>query len=162
MNHRCNPSRLRIQARTACIGAALVAALGAALVATTASAQPAPNDALYQQLGGQAGLLALTDDFMVRLLADPRMNPFFKDVDSLQFKQRLAAQFCEVSGGPCRLKEPDMKKAHAGVDITRTDFNALVEVLQHSMEARGMAFTTQNRLLARLAPMHRDIVNAPP
>ena len=54
-----------------------------------------------------------------------------------------------------------MKKAHAGVDITRTDFNALVEVLQQSMDARGISFSTQNRLLAKLAPMHRAIVNAP-
>ena len=161
MNHRCNPSRLRIRARTAFIGAAFVAALAAALAAGMASAQPAPNDALYQQLGGQAGLQALTDDFMLRLLADPRMNPFFKDVDTAQFKAQLAAQFCEVSGGPCRLKEPDMKKVHAGVDITRTDFNALVEVLQQSMDGRGISFSAQNRLLAKLAPMHRAIVNAP-
>ena len=27
------------------------------------------------------------------------------------------------------------------------------------MDARGIAFSTQNQLLARLAPMHREIVN---
>ena len=161
MNHRCNPIRLRARARAGFIGVALVAGFVSAFVATAAGAQPAPNDALYQQLGGQAGLVTLTDDFMLRLLADPRMNPFFKDVEPRQFKEQLAAQFCEVSGGPCKLKDADMKKAHAGVDITRTDFNALVEVLQQTMEARGMSFSTQNRLLAKLAPMHRAIVNAP-
>ena len=98
---------------------------------------------------------------MLRLLADPRMNPFFKDVDAAQFKQQLTAQLCEVSGGPCKLKDANMKKVHAGVDITRTDFNAMVEVLQQSMDARGIPFATQSRLLARLAPMHREIVNAP-
>lgn len=55
-----------------------------------------------------------------------------------------------------------MKKAHAGIDVTRTDFNALVEVLQHSMDTQGIAFSAQNRLLAKLAPMHREIVNFPP
>ena len=161
MNHRCHAIRLRARARAGFIGAALVAGLVTAFVATAAGAQPAPNDGLYQQLGGQAGLVTLTDDFMLRLLADPRMNRFFKDVEPRQFKEQLAAQFCEVSGGPCRLKDADMKKAHAGVDITRTDFNALVEVLQQSMDARGISFSTQNRLLAKLAPMHRAIVNAP-
>jgi hemoglobin len=29
------------------------------------------------------------------------------------------------------------------------------------MDARGIAFTTQNKLLAKLAPMHRDIINTP-
>lgn len=129
-------------------------------LALAAHAQPA-DDSLYRQLGGQPGLTKLMDDFMTRLLADQRMNPFFKDVDHQHVKAQLVAQFCEVSGGPCRLKGPDMKKAHEGMDITKRDFNALVEVLQDSMNAQGIAFSTQNQLLARLAPMHRDIINTP-
>ena len=129
-------------------------------LALTAHAQPA-DDSLYRQLGGQPGLTQLMDDFMTRLLADKRMNPFFKDVDHPHVKAQLVAQFCEVSGGPCKLKGPDMKKAHEGMDITKGDFNALVEVLQDSMSAQGIAFSTQNKLLARLAPMHRDIINTP-
>jgi hemoglobin len=119
------------------------------------------DDSLYQQLGAQPGLVKLMDDFVPRLVADRRMNPFFKDVEPVHLKQQLVDQFCQVSGGPCELKGPDMKKAHAGFDITKADFNALVEVLQHSMDAQGIAFTTQNRLLAKLAPMHRDIINTP-
>jgi hemoglobin len=129
-------------------------------LALAAHAQPV-DDSLYQQLGGQPGLTKLMDDFMTRLLADKRMNPFFKDVDHAHVKAQLVAQFCEVSGGPCKLKGPDMKKAHDGMDITKRDFNALVEVLQDSMSAQGIAFSTQNKLLARLAPMHRDIINTP-
>lgn len=135
---------------------------GTLLAIGSAQAQTAPaDDSLYRQLGGQPGLVRLMDDFMVRLLADKRMNPFFKDVDHAHVKAQLVAQFCEVSGGPCKLKGPDMQKAHAGMDITKGDFNALVEVLQDSMGAQGIAFATQNRLLARLAPMHRDIINTP-
>ena len=139
--------------------------IGAALSAAPAFAQSAytpaipANDALYQQLGGEAGLTKLMDDFMQRLLADKRMNPFFKDVDQKHVKEQLVAQFCEVSGGPCKLKGPDMKRVHEGFDIDRAAFNALVEVLQQAMDARGIPFSTQNKLLAQLAPMHRDIVN---
>jgi hemoglobin len=133
----------------------------AIVLAFTGQAHAQADDSLYQQLGGQPGLTALMDDFMTRLLADQRMNPFFKDVDHPHVKAQLVAQFCEVSGGPCKLKGPDMKKAHEGMDITKRDFNALVEVLQDSMNAQGIAFSTQNQLLARLAPMHRDIINTP-
>jgi hemoglobin len=146
--------------------AALVAvAMGTAMFSAPAFSQssyrPAipANDALYQQLGGEAGLIKLMDDFMARLLADPRMNPFFKEVDQKHVKEQLVAQFCEVSGGPCKLKGPDMKRVHAGFDIDRASFNALVEVLQQAMDAQGISFSAQNKLLAQLAPMHRDIVN---
>lgn len=140
----------------------LAAGLLLATAALAASAQAAPrDDSLYQQLGGQPGLVRLMDDFMQRLLADRRMNPFFKDVDHAHVKAQLVDQFCEVSGGPCRLDGPDMAKVHSGVDITRGDFNALVEVLQQAMDAQGIAFAAQNRLLAKLAPMHREIINVP-
>jgi len=140
-------------------------ALGAVLAVSAVFAQPAAaqstDDTLYQQLGGQAALVTLMEDFMTRLLADRRMAPFFKDVDQKHVKAQLVAQFCEVSGGPCKLKGPDMKKAHSGFDVTKGDFNALVEVLQQSMDAQGIGFGTQNKLLARLAPMHREIINTP-
>ncbi len=132
------------------------------LLASGAQAQPTPgDDSLYQSIGGQSGLVRLMDDFMVRLLADTRMRPFFKDADQAALKKQLVLQFCEVSGGPCRRDGPTMKEAHDGMDITRGDFNALVEVLQDAMDAQGVPFAAQNRLLARLAPMHRDIVNTP-
>ena len=144
---------------------ARAAFFGAVLAASAAFAQPAAaqttDDTLYQQLGGQSGLVTLMDDFMTRLLADKRMGPFFKDVDHKHVKEELVTQFCEVSGGPCKRKGPDMSKAHSGMDVTKGDFNALVEVLQQSMDAQGIGFGTQNKLLARLAPMHREIINTP-
>jgi hemoglobin len=45
--------------------------------------------------------------------------------------------------------------------VSKGDFNALVEVLQQSMDAQGIGFGTQNKLLGRLAPMHREIINTP-
>lgn len=139
--------------------AAAIALAGTAHAQSVYTPKTPADDTLYQAFGGQPGLVKLMDDFMVRLLADKRMNPFFKDADQKHVKEQLVVQFCQVSGGPCRLSGPDMKKAHDGMDITRGDFNALVEVLQQSMDAQGIPFGAQNRLLAQLAPMHRDIVN---
>lgn len=121
----------------------------------------AADDTLYRALGEQPGLVRLMDDFMPRLLADARLRPFFKDVNQAHLKSQLVDQFCQVSGGPCVLKGPSMKRVHEAIDIDKASFNALVEVLQQSMDAQGIAFGTQNRLLARLAPMHRDIINVP-
>jgi hemoglobin len=136
--------------------------VAAAFMGCNAFAQTAPaDDALYREFGGQPGLVKLMDDFMLRLLADPRMNPFFKDVDQKHVKEQLVDQLCQVSGGPCKYTGKEMKKAHSGFDITTSNFNALVEDLQQSMDAQGIAFAAQNRMLAKLAPMHREIVNAP-
>ncbi|WP_253194550.1 group 1 truncated hemoglobin [Hydrogenophaga sp. A37] len=127
---------------------------------TPASAYPvAPAVGLYQAFGEQAGIRALMDDFVVRLKADARLAEAFKEANPANLAKQLTDQVCQLSGGPCVYKGPNMKEAHASMDITRGNFNALVEVLQQSMDAGGIPFTRQNQLLALLAPMHRDVVN---
>ena len=127
---------------------------------TAAPASVAKNDALYQALGGKPGLQALMDVFVAGLKADKRIGEQFKDTKSSFLASQLVDQVCMVTGGPCKYDGADMKTAHADMGITRANFNALVEVLQVSMDARNIPFSTQNQLLALLAPMHRDIVTA--
>lgn len=127
-------------------------------LAQNTSAPAAASSALYETFGGKPGLVKLMDEFMVRLLADPRTGPHFKPANQQRVKEQLVDQFCVVTGGPCVYKGADMKSTHAGLDITKSDFNALVEVLQQAMDAQGIAFGAQNQLLAALAPMHRDVI----
>ena len=115
---------------------------------------------MFVALGSKPGIDALMDDFVPRLSLDPKIGAFFKDTNLRELKHQLADQFCAVAGGPCIYEGGDMKKVHADMGVAKADFNRLVEVLQLSMDARGIAFATQNRLLARLAPMHREIVTA--
>ncbi|MES2685860.1 MAG: group 1 truncated hemoglobin [Pseudomonadota bacterium] len=136
----------------------LVLAAAGVLMAGASIAQTASSDQLYKAFGEKAGLVSLMDDFMVRLLADPRTGPHFKPSNQQRVKEQLVDQLCSLSGGPCVYKGADMKSAHANLDIKKSDFNALVEVLQQSMDAKGIPFRTQNQMLALLAPMHRDTI----
>jgi hemoglobin len=147
----------------------LAAAVGATLALSSAQAQPpapasstlaAPaDDSLFRALGGQDGIDRIVGDFVPRLPADPRLGEFFKRTNQEHLKQMLAQLFCRVSGGGCVYTGLPMKLAHQDIDVSKGDFNALVEVLQAAMDAQGVPFATQNQLLARLAPLHRDIVN---
>lgn len=125
------------------------------------AANPAPADPsllpVYREFGEIAGLTALMDDFMVILLADERTRPFFADADQIAIKKHLAEQFCVILGGPCTYSGRDMKSSHKGLDIGRSHFNALVEDLQIAMDKRDIPFRAQNKLLAKLAPMYREV-----
>jgi hemoglobin len=136
-----------------------LAALATALTLSAACAQPG-DDSLYRAWGQKAGIQAVMQDFVTRLQSDPRMAPFFKDTNRDHLVTQLTEQLCEQAGGPCTYKGVPMKEAHEALQIRRRDFNALVEVLQQSMDAKGVPFSAQNAMLARLAPMHRDIVNS--
>lgn len=122
-----------------------------------AQARPA-DDSLYRAWGGKAGIRAVMEDFVPRLEAHPRIGRFFKREGRQRLIEQLTEQLCQQAGGPCTEEVAPMGPVHESMDIGKGDFNALVAVLQQSMQARGIAFAAQNRMLARLAPMHRDIV----
>jgi len=133
-------------------------------VPTTSTApNPAPPHpelaGVFEQFGGVPGLTALNQEFMTLMLADPRLEPYFRHVDHPRVTKQLTEQFCAVLGGGCTYSGRDMVETHAAFKIERAHFNALVEVLQVAMDKRGIPFRAQNKLLAVLAPMHREIVN---
>lgn len=124
-----------------------------------AAAQEGPrDDGLFQAWGGKPGIESVVQDFVGRLKDDPRIGHFFAKTDLDNLRTQLASQFCQVAGGPCRYEGAAMGPVHEGLNIRKADFHALVEVLQQSMQARGIPFAAQNGMLARLAPMHRDII----
>jgi hemoglobin len=127
-------------------------------ISNLGAASAMADDSLYQSFGQKAGLTALMEDFVPRLLKDPRMEPFFAKANQQNLKEQLTNQLCQVAGGPCIYKGVDMKTVHRDIDITKGNFNALVEVLQESMDAQKIPFRAQNKLLSLLAPMHRDVI----
>jgi hemoglobin len=135
-------------------------------LATLLSAAPAighadndADDSVYKAFGGQPGLTALVDDFMSIVLSDARINHTFAEASIPRVKLMLVQQFCELTGGPCKYEGKDMRSSHATLGITNAQFNALAEDLQIAMERARIPFRDQNKLLARLAPMQRDIVS---
>ena len=136
------------------------AAAGLCLAGTSSAQSAASHDQLYQAFGAKAGLVTLMDDFMQRLVADPRTEPYFKPANQQRIKEQLVEQLCALAGGPCVYSGADMKSSHQSLGIKKSDFHALVEVLQQSMDAKGIPFYKQNEMLALLAPMNRDIIAA--
>lgn len=118
----------------------------------------APRPTAYQRFGERPGIEALVEDLLSRILEDPRINAGFADVDLVNLNDRLVEQICVELDGPCTYTGRSMAESHATLAVTEADFNALVEDLVDAMEARGIPRRAQNRLLRRLATMHRDIV----
>ena len=141
---------------------ALGIVLGGALLTTSVRAQEgvktSDDASSFKAFGGKAGLVNIMEDFMVNLLKDPRTKTFFENVDQQHIKEQLVEQFCFILNGPCEYKGAKMKPIHANIGINRENFNALVEQLQFAMDKHNVPFRAQNKLLAVLAPMHRDIV----
>ncbi|EKS69526.1 MULTISPECIES: group 1 truncated hemoglobin [Caballeronia] len=129
----------------------------ALLALTLACANAHADDALYEQFGERAGLTKIVDDMYDNVLADPRTAPYFDNAPVKRIKQKLVEQICVLLDGPCVYTGRPMRRTHEGQNIDRAAFNALVEDLQAAMDKNGVPFHAQNKLLAKLAPMYRDV-----
>ncbi|MEB0135374.1 group 1 truncated hemoglobin [Actimicrobium sp. CCC2.4] len=116
------------------------------------------GDEVYRGLGQKQGIAQLVETFVTLLQADPRVGHSLGEADIPHLKEKLAEQFCMLAGGPCEYTGKDMATIHDGLDITTAQFYALVEDLQIAMERQDIASRIQNKLLAGLAPMQRDVV----
>jgi hemoglobin len=118
----------------------------------------ADSSNLFERMGGAPVLHAAVDRFTDIVIADDRINFTFAETDLNKFKQLLYEQLCSLAGGPCRYSGRTMAESHAKLDITTAEFNALAEDLYIALKRSGVPYRLQNKLLALLAPLKRDIV----
>ena len=134
----------------------------AAFAAVVCCALPAraADTALFDDLGGQAGIDKIVDASVDTYLADDRIKDKFADSNIDRLKGMLVDYFTMISGGPDEYKgSRNMRVIHKGLHLRNRDFTALVEDLQTGMDEADVPFPTQNRLLARLAPMRPEVVS---
>jgi hemoglobin len=133
---------------------------------------------LYERLGGEQGIEAIVDDYIPRVLNDPRVNWSRRDVESGGFlgvgqksqewnpspenvaklKKHMVQFISLASGGPATYEGGDMKQTHAGMKITNAQFNAAVGDLQATMDKLKVPADEQKELLALIETTRPQIV----
>ncbi len=123
-----------------------------ALLLAGCARAPAKAPTLYDELGGQPGVAAITENLLDAFAADPQVAPLFAHVYIARFRRMFADYLCQTADGPCRYSGDSMKEVHRGMNINQAMFNAVVEDLITAMNRQHVPVRVQNRLIARLAP----------
>ena len=123
-----------------------------------AGARPFEGNEMLTAFHGQEGIGRIVDDLVERVQVDKRTSEIFHASDFVRLRRTLKEQFCYIHNGGCDYTGRDMAKVHEDHGVITAEFNALVELLQRSMAKEGVAFSAQNRFLAKLAPMKRQTV----
>ena len=108
---------------------------------------------LFERLGGIDAITAVVEDFRDRVAGDDRINLKFARTDLARLRKMLIDQVCEATGGPCHYNGRSMKEAHAGMKVTKGEFNALVEDLVATLKQFKVPSAEQDELLAILGPL---------
>jgi hemoglobin len=123
-----------------------------------AGATPFAGEDMLRAFHGREGIDRLVERFVALNIADPRIADILKGQDLVRFRRVLKEHFCYILNGGCDYSGRSMKDAHRNMGVQQADMGALVENLQAAMRAEHIGFGAQNRFLAKLAPMHRDVV----
>lgn len=115
-----------------------------------------PN--LYQRLGGKDAINAVVKDLLAAGMADPRLNPRMSKMDAVRCERQLTDLLCSATGGPCQYTGRDMKTAHAGTQVTETEWQAFAENLSKTFDRFNVPARERSELLQLVGPMKADIV----
>ena len=113
---------------------------------------------LYERLGGLDAITAVVEKFRDTVAADDRINLKFARTDLGRLRKMLIDQVCEATGGPCHYGGRGMREAHAGMKVTRGEFDALVDDLVRTLKEFKVPDREQSELLAILGPLKGEIV----
>jgi hemoglobin len=137
----------------------LIAAFSAALGTNAQAQSSAPS--LYKRLGGYDAIAAVTDDFIGRLVSEPVIAPFFKGHSKAtlgHIRMRVIEQVCAATGGPCIYTGRDMKTSHAGLGITRDQWDISVKHFVATLDKFKVPAKEKEELLAIVGTLEKDIV----
>lgn len=144
------------------VAAALAAVtIGGAGRVAVAQEKPKP---LYDRLGGVYSIATVVDDFIERLLVNATLNanPAIKDartrVAKAGLKFHVTALVCEVTGGPCRYSGRSMKDAHAQLNITEGQWQAMVADFRKTLDKFKVPAKEQEELISIVGSTKKDIV----
>ena len=125
---------------------------------TNAGAKPFAGEKLAAAFGGREGIQIIADRTVELSEADPRISEIFISHDMVRLKRTLGEQFCYLLNAGCDYTGRDMRTAHAEMGLRKADLNALVENLQMAMREADVPFAAQNKLLSKLAPMSKEVI----
>jgi hemoglobin len=122
------------------------------------------SPSLYDRLGGVYAIATVIDDFIDRIMVDPRLNanPRVDEahhrVSPAGFKYLVTEMVCWATGGPQKYTGRSMKDSHRHLMITAAEWEAFLDDLQQTLDKFAVPATEQGEIKAIVASTRADIV----
>lgn len=123
-----------------------------------------PVKSLYERLGGVYAIASVVDDFIDRIMVDPRLNanPLVDEahhrVSPSGFKYLVTEMSCWAAGGPQQYSGKSMHDAHAHLKITPDEWVAFMEDLDLTFDKFQVPQPERQEFIAIVESTKPDIV----
>ena len=119
---------------------------------------------LYERLGEVHSIATVVDDFIDRVMTDPRLNAnpavdeAHHSVSPAGFKYLATEMVCWAAGGPQKYTGRSMADSHRHLNITPQEWEAFMADLQQTLDKFKVPAAEQAELRAIVQSTYGDIV----
>tara|TARA_R110002096_G_scaffold16106_49_gene55340 strand:- start:9125 stop:9628 length:504 start_codon:yes stop_codon:yes gene_type:complete len=125
------------------------------------TANQSTSATIYERIGGTAAIDAAVDRFYEKILADDRVNHFFEDVNMSRQIAKQKAFLAAAFGGPVPYEGKDLRQAHATLDLTDQDFDAIAEHLHSTLTELKVDGKLVSEVMTLLESTRAAVLNRP-
>ena len=144
---------MRLNSYTTILIAILLSFLGSVVLASEKS--------LYDRIGGEKKVRAIVEDIWNNHSANPIVKDRFAASNPDYVKQMVFEIFAAATGATdVKYNGKDMKSAHAGMNISEMEFNAVVDDVLAACATHGVEQQELDEILAILWSVRKEIVNS--
>jgi len=118
--------------------------------------------ALYDDLGGAPAIAAALDRFYPKVLADPKLSPYFAGVDMDNLKKRVGAFFAMATGGPSPYAGPGMREGHSrlvAMGLNDEVFDSFIGLFEGVLRELGVAESNVAQVMTLLRGCRGEVLN---
>lgn len=125
---------------------------------------PMESKSLYERLGGIFPIATVVDDFIDRIMADPRLNanPAVDEahhkVPPAGFKYLVTEMVGWATGGPQTYTGRSMADSHRHLNITPQEWDAFIDDFRQTLDKFHVPPAEQAELTAIVESTYADIV----
>jgi hemoglobin len=115
---------------------------------------------LFEKIGGAPAVVAMVNEFYEKVIKDPELNRYFKDVELGKLRRMQFEFFSAALGGAVQYTGRPIVNAHHHLKIALSDYQRFVH---HMMDVLAVyPFTEQDRydINGRLNMYASDVVSA--
>jgi len=112
---------------------------------------------LFERVGGKQAIVELVDKFYDRVVADPELKPFFKNVSMDKIRRMQREFFSAALDGPIIYTGRPLGYVHHGRGITKHHFSLYVGHLIHTLQGCALKEQDVQDIISRISTYADEI-----
>jgi hemoglobin len=117
------------------------------------------EETLFDRVGGEETIARLVGVFYERVLADPELEPFFRNT-SMEKQRHMQREFFAVAlGGPIKYTGRPLGDAHRGLGIKPNHMTRFVGHLLDTLRSVGLEESETDEIISRINTYADDILS---